>query len=262
MQSTLLDFVPSRGSPERIARAGFYQENPDGTFSTYTCHWRRVDPRCRTGRSLDGYLQSCFSDPGSLAPQFDSSKLRCSNLAYRVPTTPYIARRFARQAPIICHINRRTGKRIFTDMIDRELINSICQPRFSDNHTRMQLETFSFERFTVMEVPLHSSLLTGHLDCLICDDERDMLYALEVKSYPSDPTDLWAGTSRSTLFSNLVQCLAYCELLSKSTGTKRIAAGLLHRDGLIVMDARSWLERERKLLDGVLSYVSLNGMPE
>jgi hypothetical protein len=120
----------------------------------------------------------------------------------------------------------------------------------------MQLEAFSFERFAVMEVPLHSQLVTGHLDCLICDDERDMLYAIEVKSYPSDPTDLWAGTARSTLFGNLVQCLAYCELLSNSTDTNRIAAGLLHRHGLLVMDARRWLGGERTLLGGVEDYMS------
>jgi hypothetical protein len=206
--------------------------------------------------SLDGYLTRCFEDPRSLALEFDASKLRCHNLAYQIPTTPFIARRFARQAPVICHINRRTGKNILTDGMDSRLIDSICQPRFSDNHTRMQLEAFSFERFTVMEVPLHSELVTGHLDCLICDDERDMLYAIEVKSYPSDPTDPWAGTSRSTLFSNLVQCLAYCELLASSTGTSRIAAGLLHRHGLLVMDAGSWLDGDRTLLGGVIDYLS------
>jgi hypothetical protein len=120
----------------------------------------------------------------------------------------------------------------------------------------MQLEAFSFDRFAVMEVPLHSDLVTGHLDCLICDDDRDMLYAIEVKSYPSDPTDPWAGTSRSTLYSNLVQCLAYCELLANSTGTSRIAAGLLHRHGLLVMDAGSWLSGDRTLLGGVTQYLS------
>jgi hypothetical protein len=178
------------------------------------------------------------------------------NLAYQIPTTPYIARRFARQAPVICHINRHTGKDILTDGMDAGMVESISQPRFSDNHIRMQLEAFSFERFTVMEVPLHSELITGHLDCLICDDERDMLYAIEVKSYPSDPTDPWAGTSRSTLFSNLVQCLAYCELLAFSTDIKRIAAGLLHRHGLLVMDASKWLDGERTLLGGVSEYLS------
>ncbi len=255
VQSSLLDFIEDIDHDERVIQAGFMQENRDCSYSTYTCRWLSVNTRSGAGKAAHHYLQSCFRDPQGISHAFTSSKLRCHELATEIPTAPYIARRFARDSPVICHVNRRTGKRFISDAFDPELVEKLCDPRSSNNHVRMQLETFTFKRFVALEVPLTSPLVTGHLDCLMCDDERDRLYAIEIKSYPSDHTDPWAGTPRSTLFRNLVQALAYSELLADNTGCRRVAAGLLHRHGIVVLDAKEWLEAGRTLMRGVRDYL-------
>ncbi len=249
MQYRLTDFDP--GTRRSDVYAAFRQENSDGSYSTYTCRWSPRRGGSGSGKAASAYLQNCFENPDAVALHFTNSKLRCHELASLVPEAPYIARRFARGSRVLCHVNRRRGKRVITEMFDPDLAETFCDPEVSDNHMRMQLQTFSLDRFVALEVPLFSQTVTGHLDCLVCDEERDMMYAIEIKSYPSDHTDPWAGTARSILYRNLVQALAYCELLSQTIGSSRVAVGLLHRDGMIVLDARDWFAQGRTLLNGV-----------
>jgi hypothetical protein len=190
---------------------------------------------------------------------FSAEKLRCHHLASAVPVTRFIVRRFARESPKLCHINLRTGKRLIAEAFATNIADLLSESSATGNHERMQLQAFSLNMFAALEVPLHSPRLTGHLDCLLCDDEEDILYAVEVKSYPSDPMDPWAGTSRFALERNLVQSVAYAELLSRATGSDRVAAGLLHSQGVLIFDAREWLRGERTLLHGVERYLGSEG---
>lgn len=251
MQSLILDFASTDGAGARMVQARFPQENPDRTYSSYTCRWLRRKPHTSSAQAVQTYLQACFSDPGAVGRLFAAWKYRCSRLAVQVPSAPFIARRFAREAPTLCHINTRTGKRVLGNGFERSLARGLCDPRPRTSHGLMQLNTVSSNHFVALEVPLHSSLLTGHLDCLLCDEENDMLYAIEIKSYPSDHTDPWAGTPRQRLFTNLVQALGYCELLALNTGLSAVAAGVLHRHGLILLDATHWLRSGGALLGAV-----------
>lgn len=254
MQSSILDFASAHEGRGEMLRARFPQENPDRTYSSYTCRWLRKRPHTSCGEAVQTYLQGCFSDPGAVGRLFAAWKHRCSRLAVQVPSTPYVARRFVRESPILCHINARTGKRFLDERFNPTLARALCDPRTHGSHGLMQLSAVSSDHFVALEVPLHSPLLTGHLDCLLCDEDNDMLYAIEIKSYPSDHTDPWSGTPRQRLFANLVQALGYCELLALNTGHGAVAAGILHRHGLTLLDATRWLGCDRTLLGAVARY--------
>jgi len=234
-----------------MVQARFPQQNTNRTYSSYTCSWLRRKPHNSCGRAVETYLQACFSDPGAVGELFAAWKYRCSRLAAQVPSTPYVARRFVRESSILCHINARTGRRVLDERLNPALARALCDSRTRGSHSLMQLAAVLSDHFVALEVPLHSALLTGHLDCLLCDEENDMLYAIEIKSYPSDHTDPWSGTSRQRLFANLVQALGYCELLALNTGHNAVAAGILHRHGVTLLDATRWLGCGRTLLRAV-----------
>ncbi len=247
MQSSLSGHLPGRDVSQVSLCQTFLQDV--GTHRCgYVCRWSRRPLRADAGRAAASYLGACFGDPDLVNLQFQSWKYRCSRLACQFPIASYIARRFLRESPVICHVNTRTGKRMSRDL-DRPFVPWLRSPQASANHMLMQVQAIQHSMFVAMEVPLHSALLTGHLDLLLCDDTRNILYAIEVKSYPSDPTDPWAGTSRWALNRNLVQTLGYCELLANNTGWDRIGAGLLHSQGMLLLDASSWLKGPRTLLD-------------
>jgi len=248
--------LQDRGETVGIRRARFLQHDPDGGVHAYTCLWKVKSP---TGsrRATQKYLSECFSDPQRLSSQFTADKLRCHSLASAVRVTPYVARRFARTAPLICYVNHRRGKKILPEGLKGFPLEGLLAPFRGLDHLSMQLKVLRLGAFAALEISLFSPTTTGHLDCLLSEEE--MLYALEVNSYPSDFTDPWAGTPPSRLFGNLVQSLAYGELLSLATGLTRIGVGMLHSDGLILLDATDWLLSDRTLLRAVEDWMTRFG---
>lgn len=254
MQLSVLDFESAKNH-RSLSETNFLQQNVDGSYSSYNCRWCHRRTKNQAGFAANNYLQTGFSDPDLVNQEFTASKFKCHSLAAQVRIAPYIARRFARESPVICHINHRTGKRIISDSFQTSPMDCLCNPAMPRDHLTMQLNMVSSDHFVALEVPLYCSFLTGHLDCLLCD-KSDMLYAIEIKSYPSDYKHPWSGTPRTTLFRNLVQVLCYSELLALNTGWKKIAMGILHTDGIVLLDATEWLRTDRTLLKGISYYLS------
>lgn len=255
MQTTL-ESEAHRISDPRMENLAFIQHNPDGTVSTYNCSWLREEGPTEASRAASRYLQTCFNDPTQVNQFFTPDKLRCHRLARQVRTAPFIARRFVRSAPTMLHVNRHTRKHVVSGGVPDRIVDVLCRERLGYGHDDIQRELMLNGGFVALEVPLYSPQLTGHLDCLICPQEIDTLFALEVKSYPSDFTDPWAGTGKWRLYKNLVQALGYAELLAHNTGLTQIATGIIHTDGVFIFDAADWLRQERTLLAGIRSYLS------
>ncbi len=256
MQLTMSSFGKEEPDCGMMEEMGFLQKNPDGSMSTYRCRWNKEAVSTKSGDSANKYLQRCFEFPRTVERYFTNDKLRCHRLASQVKVTPFIARRFARSARIMIHINRRTRKREISEITSGSLLKVLDDWRKPGDHNLMQQEVILSGGFAASEVPLYSDILTGHLDCLLCPEDSDFLYAIEVKSYPSDYKDKWAGTGKWRLNKNLVQVLAYAELLAKNTGCKRIAAGILHTQGILLFDASKWLTQDRTLLSGIRKHLT------
>ena len=228
----------------RVVRQVFTQQEKGGAVSRYVCSWQQRPALCGSARAVERYLRHCFSNPEAVSRQFVSSKIRCHSLAAKFRVLPLAARRFARESEVLCSLDLRTGRSFYLRGLRP---SAICPPN-PMSHREIQAWLSRREGFVASEVPLYSDILTGHLDCLMVDDQEDYLYCVEVKSYPSDIRRPYLCSSRSKVFSSLVQSLSYAELLHLRIGVERLAVAIVHASGCIALDARAWLRGGRTLL--------------